>query len=162
MRFFQRDDVLPKALLKNKFSFFAPRFRPDLVARIEQNRRNIRHILRILRLRSGQRWAEHGMRKCEFIFEQRLSDCREINRSIGALIRVRFDLSRFRETAGLAALIRGFRGIGSGRRWPKDGMPIDLFISRRTLRGRPKTTLAFGPPFGATFTRSSIQKSDFF
>ena len=68
-----------------------------------------------------------------FISTSLLSVRREIDGSIGTQIRVRFDLSRFRETGGIASLFRGFRGTGSGRRWPGDGMPIDLFISRRTL-----------------------------
>jgi hypothetical protein len=59
---------------------------------------------------------------------------REINRLDGAQLRARFVLSRFRETAGIAALFRGFRGIGSRRSWPEDGMPIDRFIFRRALR----------------------------
>jgi phosphatidate cytidylyltransferase len=58
---------------------------------------------------------------------------REINRSSGAQIRVGFGLSRFRETAAIAALLRGFRGIGSSQKRPEDGMLISRFISRRSL-----------------------------
>ena len=48
---------------KISYHFFVPRFGSDLVATIEQDRRNSRAILRILRLRSRQRWPEDGMRK---------------------------------------------------------------------------------------------------
>ncbi|MBN1654505.1 MAG: hypothetical protein JXA30_12105, partial [Deltaproteobacteria bacterium] len=51
--------------------------------------------------------------------------------SSGAHIRARFVSSWFRGTAVIAALFRGFRVIGSRRRWPEDGMSEDLFNLKR-------------------------------
>jgi len=65
-----------RACVKNNFTELAPKFRLDLVAPIEQKHRNSITVSRILRLRRRQRWPEDGMRKCEVIFTQVLSQCR--------------------------------------------------------------------------------------
>jgi hypothetical protein len=63
----------PKGLRRNNFAELAPGFGSDLAVPIEQNHRNSNTISRILRLRRNQRWPEAGMRKCEVIFAQALS-----------------------------------------------------------------------------------------
>jgi hypothetical protein len=61
---------------------------------------------------------------------------RKLTCQVRARIRVRFGLSRLRETRGIAALFRGFRGIGSSRRWLEDGMRIGRLICAGVLRSR--------------------------
>jgi len=59
-------------LRKNNLAELAPRFGSYLAAPIEQNQRNSTIIVRILRLRSDQRWPEDGMQKCKVILRKPL------------------------------------------------------------------------------------------
>jgi hypothetical protein len=65
--------VVAKGPRKNKFAELAPRFGPDLVDPIEQNRSNGSTISRILRLRIGRRWPEDGMPKWEIMYARSLT-----------------------------------------------------------------------------------------
>ena len=57
-----------KGLRKNNFTELVPRFRSDLFDPKLQSHSHSRPMSRNLRLRTGQRWPEDGMRKCEVIF----------------------------------------------------------------------------------------------
>jgi len=68
---------LAKALLKNKFTFSHPIFKPDSVAPQSQNPQNTPNIPAVLLNRRHQIWPKFGREKCEFIFcatPKRLSD----------------------------------------------------------------------------------------
>ena len=61
------------ALLKNKFPFSHPIFRPSSPAPQSQNPQNISNIPAVLLNRRDQIWPKSGREKCEFISEQRLT-----------------------------------------------------------------------------------------
>jgi len=62
--------------LDKNLAELAPRFWSDLAGPIKQNHSNPDPIgiSRILRMRSGQRWPEDGMPKCEVIYCQALKN----------------------------------------------------------------------------------------
>jgi len=64
--------LLAKALLKNKFPFSHPIFRPSSPAPQSQNPQNISNIPTVLLNHRDQIWPKSGREKCRFIFDQRL------------------------------------------------------------------------------------------